>query len=85
MNTKGALLAGIGVLILASTASADPFQGLSVELANSGAEGNTYRIFANLDTGARIDAVYGNAQGDLSIATANGGTIYHIANGVDGD
>ena len=78
---KLSVFAGVvGGIALAGTASA-ALQSLSMELVNSGAEGNTYRLFANLDAGARVDAVYGNSQGALSVAVANGGSIYHNANG----
>jgi MYXO-CTERM domain-containing protein len=52
-----------------------------MELVNTGDQGTTYRLFANLDAGARIDAVYGNSVGTLSIGTANGATMYQNANG----
>ncbi|MBG84214.1 MAG: hypothetical protein CMJ40_06665 [Phycisphaerae bacterium] len=78
---KISVFAGVvGGIALAGSASA-ALQSLSMELVNSGAEGNTYRLMANLDAGARVDAVYGNSQGALSIAAANGATMYHNANG----
>ena len=78
---KLSVFAGVvGGIALAGTASA-ALQSLSMELVNSGAEGNTYRLMANLEAGARIDAVYGNSQGALSVGVANGGSIYHNANG----
>ena len=52
-----------------------------MELVNVGDQGSTYRLFANLATGARIDSVYGNSQGDLEIMTTNGATFYQNANG----
>ena len=52
-----------------------------MDLVNVGDQGKTYRLFANLDAGARIDAVYGNSVGELSIGTANGATMYQNANG----
>ena len=52
-----------------------------MELVNVGDQGSTYRLFANLDAGARVDAVYGNSVGTLSIAAANGATMYQNANG----
>jgi hypothetical protein len=78
---KLSVFAGVvGGIALAGTASA-ALQNLSMELFRSGSEGNTYRLYANLDAGARIDAVYGNAQGALSVAAANGASVYHNANG----
>jgi MYXO-CTERM domain-containing protein len=82
MNATSVFAGAVGGLFLASAAAmGSPLQGMSMELVNSGDQGNTYRLFANLDAGARIDAVYGNAQGDLFIGTANGGTMYQNANG----
>ena len=78
---KLSVFAGVvGGIALAGSASA-ALQSLSMDLVNSGSEGNSYRLYANVDAGARIDAVYGNAQGALSVATANGASVYHNANG----
>ena len=82
MKMKFGILAGaVGGLVLASTAMASPLQSLTMELVNSGDQGDTYRLYANLDEGARIDAVYGNAQGDLEVSVAGGGSMYHDAAG----
>ena len=81
MNHGAIFMAAAGSLLVTGAATAGAFQSLSMELVNTGAEGNSYRLFANLATGARIDAVYGNSQGDLEVSTANGATIYHNANG----
>ena len=78
---KISVFAGVvGGIALAGSASA-ALQGLSMEVVNSGDQGVTYRLMANLDAGARVDAVYGNSQGALTVATANGASIYHNANG----
>ena len=82
MKVTSVFAGAVGGLVLASTAAmGSPLQGVSMELVNSGDQGKTYRLFANLDAGARIDAVYGNSQGDLFIGTANGATMYQNANG----
>ena len=79
--SKTIVLAGaIGGLVLASTAMASPYSGMTMELYNSGAQGDSYRLYADLDAGARVDAVYGNAQGALSIYAAEG-SMYHDAAG----
>jgi MYXO-CTERM domain-containing protein len=81
MNMKFGIFAGaVGGILLAGTAMASPLQSLTMELVNSGAEGETYRLYANLDAGARIDAVYGNATGTLEIGV-DGGSMYHNAAG----
>jgi MYXO-CTERM domain-containing protein len=77
MNMKFGILAGaVGGIALASTAMASPLESLSMELVHSGDQGDTYRLYANLEDGARIDAVYGNAQGDLEVSV-DGGSMYH--------
>ena len=81
MNHGTTLMAAAGSLLVTGAATAGAFQSLSMELFNDGTNGKSYRLFANLEVGARIDAVYGNAQGDLSIGTTNGASIYHNANG----
>ena len=72
-----ALAAGMGSMILASTATADV--SVSVDLVHLGSNGSatapadvaTYRVYANMDSGWRVDAVYGNSSGVMSIG-ANG-------------
>lgn len=81
MNHGTILMAAAGSLLLTGAATAGAFQSLSMELSHTGSQGKSYRLFANLEAGARIDAVYGNAQSDLSIGTTNGATMYHNANG----
>jgi MYXO-CTERM domain-containing protein len=77
MKMKFGILAGaVGGIVLASTAMASPLESLSMELVHSGDQGDTYRLYANLEDGARIDAVYGNAQGDLEVSV-DGGSMYH--------
>ena len=81
MNATSVFAGAVGGLFLASAAMGSPLQSVTMELVNVGDQGTTYRLFANLDAGARIDAVYGNSQGDLFIGTANGATMYQNANG----
>ena len=82
MKTTSAIAGALGGLLLASTISmASPYQGMTIEAHASHDWGTSYRIYANLAEGARVDAVYGNAQGTLSIAAANGAVKYHDAAG----
>ena len=81
MNATSVFAGAVGGLFLASAAMGSPLQSVSMELVNVGDQGYTYRLFAALETGARIDAVYGNSQAALSIGTANGATMYQNANG----
>lgn len=86
MRMNFTCVGAVGGLMVAGVASGSAFQSLTMTAytdARSGAPSNsvTYRLFANLETGASVEAVFGNAQGDLQIGTANGATIYQNANG----
>jgi MYXO-CTERM domain-containing protein len=73
---KNSIFAGtVATFALATIASASPYQGMEADLMHSGDQGDTYRIYALLDAGARVDAVYGNSAGDLNIY-ASIGTFY---------
>ena len=65
------LTVGVGSLILAGTATAD-FQGLSGDYMDLGGGLTTWRIYANIDAGGRVDAVYGNGTNVLTISAADG-------------
>ena len=43
--------------------------------------GETYRMYVEVDAGARIDAVFGNSAADLLIGTAAGMSFYQDAYG----
>ena len=64
------LTAGVGSLILAGTASAD-FTGISWESSES-AFGTVFQIYADVDTGGQLNAVFGDAVDVLSISAVNG-------------
>ena len=81
MNKTSLFAGAVGGLLVAGVAFGSPYQGMHLELANSGAYGDSYRLYADLDEGARIDAVYGNAQGTLSIGLSSGGSFYQNALG----
>jgi MYXO-CTERM domain-containing protein len=80
MNKTSLFAGAVGGLLVAGFAFGSPYQGMSLELFHSGAQGDSYRLYANLDAGARVDAVYGNAQGTLEVSV-DGGSMYHNANG----
>jgi MYXO-CTERM domain-containing protein len=69
-------LGALGAIALAGVAQASPFQGFHFEELGNMGNGETYRMYVNLDEGARIDAIYGNSAGDLSIGTAAGMSFY---------
>ncbi|MCH2133150.1 MAG: hypothetical protein MK116_05305 [Phycisphaerales bacterium] len=81
MKATSLFAGAIGGLILASTATASPLQSMDMELVHSGAEGNSYRLYAYIDTGARIDAVYGNSVADLNISPGAGLSFYQNSAG----
>ncbi len=60
------LTAGVGTLIFAGTATAD-FNGVSWTM-DSSAYGDTYMIYADVNTGDQLNAVYGDDSVALSIA-----------------
>ena len=77
MNNKILLgfTAGVGSLVLAGTVTAD-FQSLTMEAVDNGGliGGTTYRLYADIDAGGRIDAVYGNGT-DALLVDVEGGSI----------
>ena len=80
MKTKYICGSGVGLLLLAGTASA-AYQGMSADLHATSAYGNTYRIYVELDAGDRLDAVYGSSANGLVLG---GNGLYHTPSfGVD--
>ena len=76
-----AFAGAVGGFVIAGSAMASPYNSMTMELVNSGPEGDSYRLYANIDAGARIDAVYGNALGTLEIGTDGAASVYHDAAG----
>jgi len=76
------LTAGVGSLILAGTATAD-FQYLTLEVVDNGGlvAGTTYDLYANVDAGGRVDAVYGDGANTLSIGVTGGNFVQNIYGG----
>ena len=66
------LTAGVGSLVLAGSASAD-FLGFEIDEVENGMAGlTTYRIYAAIDAGGEVDAVYGDDVSALSIQSTHG-------------
>ncbi len=66
------LTAGVGSLVLAGSASAD-FLGLEIDEVENGMAGlTTYRVYAAIDAGGEVDAVYGDDVSALSIQSTHG-------------
>jgi len=65
------------MLALAVTASASPYLGIVSEYVDNGGaiEGDTYRLYIELEAGARIDAVFGNSTNTLNIGVEDGGFV----------
>ena len=64
------LTAGVGSLVLAGSASAD-FLGFEIDEVENGMAGlTTYRIYAAIDAGGEVDAVYGDDVSALSIQSS---------------
>ncbi len=82
---KNSIFAGcVGVLAISAAASASAVTGMSIETVENGIDGyTTHRIYANLEAGARLDAVYGNSIGALEIYTSDGSSFYQNAFGGD--
>lgn len=80
MNVKQAsVFAGtVAAFAMAGTASA-AFQGIASTVANVGDQGTTYRIYAQMDMGDRLDAVAGNGSQNLALTSVDG--FYQNANG----
>lgn len=75
------MLGTAGALTLAGLAHATPFQGFTIESLGDMGYGETYRMYVNIDAGTRIDAVFGNASGNMSIGAASGMSFYQNALG----
>jgi hypothetical protein len=79
---KATLMLGTAAaLTVAGFAQATPFQGFSFESLGNMGNGETYRMYVDVDAGARIDAVFGNSVGSLDIGTAAGMSFYQNAYG----
>ena len=62
--------AGVGALLFAGFASAG-YQGISAELHAQSAFGDTYRLYVDLDSGDRLDAVYGSSDNNLTLGSTS--------------
>ena len=80
MKTTNVVLGAAFSLVIAGAAQATPFQGISIDSLGNTGNGETYRMYVDLEAGARLDAVFGNSVGGLSIDT-NGMSFYQNALG----
>ena len=77
MKITSVFAGSVGMLALAATASASPYLGISLDQVDNGGAiaGDTYRLYVDLESGARIDAVFGNAANALNIEVEGGSFV----------
>ncbi len=73
MKTIG--LTGAACTLIGTSAASAAASGLAVELVDT-SQGHTYRVYAEVDAGDRIDAVFGNSTNDLSVDAGAGMSFY---------
>ena len=78
MNQASVFAGTVATLALAGTATA-AFQGFGFTVVNQGEQGVTYRLYATMEAGDRLDAVAGNGQQNLALTAEDG--FYQNANG----
>ena len=82
MKTTNVVLGAAFSLLLAGVAQASPYQGISIDSLGDMGNGETYRMYVDMDAGTRVDAIFGNGAAELSISTADGMSFYqHTAFG----
>ena len=80
MNMKHfSIFAGVATGFVISSVGTAGFQGMAQQTVRTGAEGTTYRLYAVMDDGDRLDAVAGNSAQNLSLTAETG--FYQNANG----
>jgi hypothetical protein len=71
----------VGTLIATASASGSPLLGITIDSLGDMGYGEVYRMYADVEVGSRIDAVFGNSVGELSIGTADSMSFYQNALG----
>ena len=71
MNKLLTVSSGIAAFVIAGTATAG-YQGMSMDYMGTSANGDTYRIYVDLDAGSRLDAVYGSSANDMYLGNSAG-------------
>jgi hypothetical protein len=74
MKTLG-IMGAACTFMATSLASAD-VSGIEIDSLGNMGNGETYRMYAVLGVGERVDAVFGNSAGQLVIGTAEGMSFY---------
>jgi len=75
-----AFMGAAGALIAAGAASAD-VSAIEIDSLGDMGYGETYRMYAVVGAGERVDAVFGNSSGNLTIGAADGMSFYQNALG----
>jgi MYXO-CTERM domain-containing protein len=81
MKTTNVIVGTAFSLVLAGAAHANPYTGISIDSLGDMGYGETYQMYIDVDAGARVDAIFGNSLGALSIDTAAGMSFYQNALG----
>ena len=68
-------LGAAGALVATAAATAD-VQSIEIESLGDTGNGITYHMYAVVDAGSRVDAVFGNSSGTATIGTADGLSFY---------
>ena len=71
MNKLITVSVGFAAFAFTGAASAG-YQGMSMDLHASSANGDTYRIYVDLDAGSRLDAVFGSSDNAMYIGHSAG-------------
>ncbi len=78
VNQSSIVAGAVAAVAMAGTATA-AFQGFGFNVVNQGDQGFTYRLYATMEMGDRLDAVAGNSSQSLSLKATDG--FYHNSNG----
>jgi hypothetical protein len=74
MKTIG--LMGAACTLIATAAASADVSGIEIDHLGNMGNGETYRMYAMVGAGERVDAVFGNSVGPMSIDTAAGMSFY---------
>jgi len=79
MKTLGIM--GAACTLMATAAASADVSGIEIDYLGNMGNGDTYRMYALVGAGERVDAVFGNSAGSLDIGTADGMSFYQNAYG----
>jgi hypothetical protein len=79
MKTLGIM--GAACTLMATTAASADVSGIEIDSLGNMGNGETYRMYALVGAGERVDAVFGNSAGSMTIGTADGMSFYQNSYG----